>query len=335
MLKEILNIIPKVSSGDLSKMEKSLSTRFGNIGKTFGKGIVGALAFGGALGVGAGMVTGLLERILAPIKEVQDAVNRTVNHADDVVTNAIQFGTTAGKLARLQALGQAHGLDAGAMSMLLNKFQTAVAQAGADPSKPSAVRQFVGQKDMVDAFLVFLQNRQKLGQEEKTLVDLDVFGEKQILKAADLFQAKIAEELAALGGPSSDKLTKDLNKLGNLGDLLMLNRARMALNDISTKAGKIGPGTIGLMSQSEQLGLNKENRNIGSAASLLKISNTMDGISNFIQDKLLSLVDMAVKGAPSVATDIKNIAKAVDEAATKKRNEDLKRYGGGKRPGEL
>ncbi len=50
MFKEILQIIPKVNAADLRAMESSLSGRFANVSKKFGKGMLAALTGGGIAG---------------------------------------------------------------------------------------------------------------------------------------------------------------------------------------------------------------------------------------------------------------------------------------------
>ena len=148
-LKKFFRIVPKLSPGDLSSMGGALTTRFGKIAKKFGKGLLEVITGGGV----AGLALGIIDKLLNPLKETQDAIDRMLVQGNDIVTNAKQFGTTAGKLARLQALGKSVGLDPESLErparevsgrrllrlckILLNRFQFAsllrpLAPAGVD-----------------------------------------------------------------------------------------------------------------------------------------------------------------------------------------------------------
>src|SRR4051812_39877327 len=136
VFKEILQIIPRLSSSDLASMDATLSRRFSNIAKKFGKGLLATLTGGGIAGIGLG----LIDKLLNPLKETQDAIDRTLKQGDDIVTYAKQFGTTSGKLYRLMQIAKSTGLDEGSFFMLLEKFQATVAEAAADPKKQTSVR---------------------------------------------------------------------------------------------------------------------------------------------------------------------------------------------------
>ena len=196
-------------------MEKSLTTRFGRIAKKFGKGLVATLTGGGV----AGLALGLIDKLLNPLKETQEAIDRVLAQGDDVVTNAKQFNTTAGKLFKLQQLAKSTGLDASQLDLLITKFQTAVAEAEADPNKQSAVRQFVGEKDTAEGFFKFIQSLQRLDKNAQVRAQQEVFGEKQILKMADFLNTDFAKQSALIGGRSAEEFTPGLEKLGELNDL--------------------------------------------------------------------------------------------------------------------
>lgn len=284
MLKQILHIIPRMSSGDLSNMEKILNGRFARVAKRFAKGLTSTLKGGGL----AGLALGLVDKLLNPLKETQDAIDRVLHRGDDVVTNAKQFGTTAGKLFKLQQLGKATGLDPESLSLLIGKFQTAVAEATADPTKQTSVRAFVGEKDTAEAFFQFIQGLQKLDKTQQVLVQQEVFGEKQILKMADFLQTDFAEALKQTGldKTSSEKFTASLEKIGSLNDLQDALRAGQEANDILTKGQAINQGIIGQRVQSEQLALDRENQNIGNFQNLTKISDASVQIQTMMEQGL-------------------------------------------------
>jgi hypothetical protein len=307
MFKEILQIIPRLAQGDLNNMERSLSKRFGNVAKKFGKGLLGALTGGGV----AGIALGLIDKLLNPLKETQDAIDKVLKQGDDVVTNAKQFGTTAGKLFRLQALGKSTGLDAGSLNMLLEKFQTSVAEAKADPNKQTSVRNFVNEKDTAEAFFQFIQSLQKMDKNQQVLVQQEVFGEKQILKMADFLQSDFFKQSKALGGPSAGELTPRLEKLAGLNDLKDTLEARRELNDTFRKGGIINEGMIRSQDEQAKQELARENSQIKSYQDLAAISIASTEIMNTAKSMVLQLTSLIVR-----LTDLTENVKKITGSAT-------------------
>jgi uncharacterized protein YidB (DUF937 family) len=291
MFSETLLIKPKLDSRDLNSMEASLTTRFGKIAKKFGKGLGAALTGGGV----AGLALGLVDKLLNPLKETQEAIDRVLAQGDDIVTNAKQFGTTAGKLFRLQQLAKSTGLDEGSLAVLLQKFQASVAEAEADPNKQTSVRNFVGQSDMAEAFFEFIQSLQKMDKNQQVLVQQEVFGEKQILKMADFLQTDFGWQQQLIGGPSSGELNKPLEHLGDLNDLKDVLAANRAMVDAVNKSKSINAGMVKLQDEMLRQDLARENRQVQSYKDLAAISIASAEILNFIRDIGLKVTSMAVQ----------------------------------------
>lgn len=284
MFKEVLQIIPKLSPSDLNNMERSLSSRFNNAAKKFGKGLVGVFTGGGV----AGAALGLIDKFLNPLKETQDAIDRTLKASDDLVTNAKQFNTSSGKLARLRGIGQATGLDESSLYMLITKFQTAVAEAKADPNAPSAVRNFVNEKDSAEGFFKFIQNLNKLDSNKQLLVQKEVFGEKQILKIADFLQS--AGDVAKnFKGPSTTKVTKSVDKLGNLNDRADTLKAQQEYADLAKKGGTITQSMVDSKAAADQKALDRENLNIQGYKDLASVSNAVDTMANTVKELTVTI----------------------------------------------
>ncbi len=318
MFKEILQIIPKLSPGDLNNMERSLTTRFGRVAKKFGKGLVGALTGGGI----AGLALGLIDKLLNPLKETQEAIDKVLRQGDDIVTNAKQFGTTAGKLFRLQQLAKSTGLDESSLDVLLTKFQTAVAEAKQDPSKQTSVRQFVGEKDTATAFFQFIQALQKMDKTQQVLVQQEVFGEKQILKMADFLQTDFGAQAKLVGGPTSEKLTPGLEKLGALNDLKDALEARRTLNDTMRKSQLITEGMVKSQDEREKRAQQLENKNIAAYQSLANIETAANEIINLGKEALLGITSLITK-----VTDLGNNVKKLTESSAVR---GIMKYLGGK-----
>ena len=285
MFSEILKIIPKLETKDLSQMERTLNTRFARVAKKFGQGMVSVLKGGGV----AGIVLGLIDKLLNPLKETQEAIERSLKASDDLVTNAKQFNTTAGKLAKLQAFGKSAGLDAENLSTLILKFQTAVAEAKADPNKKTSVRNFVGEKDTAEAFFQFIQALKEMDSTQKLLVQQEVFGEKQILKMSDFLESDFKDISKYFSRVSTDKLTTDINKTGKLNDLADTLTAKRELEDFGSKARSISESMIRQRDQSERLLLDQENARIRSYNNLAAISDTTTKIMGLVEQGLSQL----------------------------------------------
>ena len=291
MFKEILKIIPTVDRSDLSRMESLLNSRFMKIGKKFGAGLKNVLMGGGV----AGIALALIDKILNPLKEVQESIDRVLKQGDDLVTNANQFGTTAGKLFKLQQLGKATGLDEDALYTLISKFQATVAEAEADPKKQTSVRQFVGQEDAAAGFFEFIQALQKMDKNQQIRVQQEVFGEKQILKMADFLQSDFGKLSKQIGARSGDTYTPALEKLGGLNDLADALKAKQTLSDTLTKSKLINEDMITSKARADQAVLTQENERLKSYASIQTISEGTNKIFALLEKGFLMLTDLVTK----------------------------------------
>lgn len=280
MFSEILKFIPKLDTGELNKMEKNLQSRFTRVAKRFGQGIGNIFKGGGFVGV----ALGLLNKLLNPLQEIQESMDRTLKNADDLATNAQQFGTTPGQLAKLKALGEATGLQDNDLYMMINKFQNAVAQASSDTNKPSAVRNFVNQPDTAEGFFQFIQSLQKMDKNQQLLVQQEVFGEKQVLKMADFLQQdfpKLMQEV--LAGVSTADLNKNIGNVAGLADLSDKLGARRNIQDIGTKGSLINDSMIRERDKAARVALQKENKRLQSYDNLQAIDNTMTNIMTMLE----------------------------------------------------
>lgn len=296
MFSEILKIIPQIDSKDLNKMEKALQSRFTKIAKGFGKGLSNILKSGGI----AGVALALIDKLLNPLKEVQEAIDRSLSKGDDLATYAAQFNTTAGRLAKVQAMGEASGLDAEGLRMLLVKFQGATSEAAADKGKDTSVRAFAGREDTLSAFFEFIQSLQKMKKGDQLRVQTEVFGERQILKASEFLNADFAKLGKVFGRFDSDTLSKSANRLAGMSDLNDQLSAVRNLDDLNAKAGVINTGMIRSRDQSERLNLQKENARIKSYQDLAAISDSVTKIMGLVESGLGLLGSLISKLTPFI-----------------------------------
>lgn len=296
MFKEILKILPRLDTGDLNKMERDLSKRFKKVAKGFGKGL-GASLLGGGL---AGAALGIIDKLLNPLKEVQESIDRVLGEGDDLVTYAKQFDTTSGKLLKLQALAMANGLDKEALFMLMGKFQTAVAEAQADPTKQTSVRRFANVKDTGEGFFNYIQALQTLGKTDKGAqirAQQEVFGEKQILKMSDFLNADFKQLISSLKLMGSEYYTPRVNKLGQLNDLQDEKGASRYANDIFNKGGTINKGMIESRDRQLKIELERENQRIASYKSLAIMAETSGKLLKLLEEGYLEVAKIATSSS--------------------------------------
>lgn len=291
MFKETLLIKPSMTQGDLNKLEKSLQGRFTKIAKKFGKGVVSALTGGGI----AGLALGLIDKLLNPLQATQDAIDRILHQGDDLVTNAKQFGTTAGKLAKLQGFAGATGLEPEQLNLLLSKFQASIAEAQADPTKKTSVRRFANDTDIVSAFFEFIQSIKKLSTNDQVRVQQEVFGEKQILKMADFLGTDFTELSKFFANIDTNKLDAAANKAGDLNDKADTIKSVQNLKDLIVKAGLINEGMINSKGARDQLELTRENQRIVAYNTLSTLSETTNKMFIALEKLVLLTTDITVK----------------------------------------
>lgn len=296
MFKEILKIIPKLDNSDLNKMERALNSRFAKVSKKFLKGLGTGIMGGGIVGA----TVGLLERFLNPLKGVQESIDNFLSKSDDLATNAAQFNASSGELFKLTKYAQAAGLDQDALYMLINKFQTSVAEAEADPTKATSVRQYVGKENTVDAFFNFIQSLQKMSKNDQLLVQKEVFGEKQILKMADFLQQNFGDLTDKLRLQAADVYTAAVDKPAMLKDLTDITDARRDAQDTINKALIVNRGMVSGRDRTLRAELDQENYRMGKYKTYESTSLLMQKGLQIIER---SLTEMVKQGA-----DLANIA---------------------------
>jgi hypothetical protein len=307
MFSWVLKILPKLDEANLKKMERTLASRFTKIAKGFGKGIMNAMKGAGVVGLGLALV----DKLLNPLKEVQESIEKSLKGADDIVTNAKQFDTSAGKLRKVVALGEASGLDKDNLFMLMQKFQAAVAENKADPTKSSAVANYTNTADTADAFFGFIQELQKVGLTDKAKqvrIQQQVFGEKQILKMSDFLNSDFQQAWKDLGLDrfSSGTLDKALQKNAASGDKLDTGRARLTIQDEITKAKLINDGVVNSLIKNDEIALAKENQRLASFQQINALSQLVERVTMQVE-----------KVVPLIGGVIPKVTKFVDDVMPK------------------
>lgn len=292
--KEVLEITPKLSSSDLSKMEKSLGSRFANVAKKFGKGLTEVLTGGSILAAGAALV----ERLLNPLQTLQQAIDRTLEKGSDINAHAKQFGASPGELAKLHAFGAAKGVGDQELNLLIERFQSAVVQAKFNPQEHSAVRNYVGQNNAVQGFFDFIQNLQKLTIPQQVQVQEEIFGQKQTLKMSEFLHANFEELQKRFQGVSIKSLDKAVNRIDALDEADKANKAYSNLKDVVTKGHVLNGGIISARNTAEEQRLNIENEQLQSYKTLSAVNDKME----LLQQQIQKLVTMLFTQIPEIFT---------------------------------
>lgn len=303
MFKHILQIIPRLDPAQLAKMELTLNRRFAKVAKKFGKGLMGAIGGGGLLGVALSFI----DKLLNPLKEMNEALDRTLKMGGDSVSNAEQFNSTPGRLLKLQAMAGAKGLDADSLDMLIQKFQVAVAEAVNDPTKQTSVRQFTGFTDSVEGFFQYLQGLQKLSKEDQILAQQEVFGEKQILKVADFLNSfkelpKFIENMKLYSAQAYTDAALTIDKYADMKDM---NDSRRILNDLIPKSQILNEGIIRRRNTQDQRELNQENDKLNRYKTYDQMAKMSSEILNSLEKGTVELIKQGI--------DIANISNQIDK----------------------
>ncbi len=313
VFKEVLYLVPKIASGALSGMENALNSRFARVAKKFAKGMAAAVGLTGAAGIGLALVN----KILNPLKEVQESIEKTLHMGDDLADQARQFNTTAGELAKLQAFGKTEGLDAGDVNELLTKFQGAVAEAVADPNKETSVRKFTGEKNTAQAFLTFMENLQALDKVDHAAAvqaQIDVFGERKTGKSSNFLGADFSAKDKQFAKFNTAKLTKDIGTLDQLQQKVNDNQAQLFLSDIGSKAGalgkkdKSGKDIVEVLNERDKIAQDRENERLAAAQDIVSVQNNMDQFFASLEKEGLPLLKDIISGVKTMSDSLRDIA---------------------------
>lgn len=308
MFSEILKVKPQVDAASLNSMEQTLSNRFSRIAKKFGSGLKSALIGGGILAIADILIT----KLLNPLKDAEETIDRMLRKGDDLVTSAKQFDTTEGKLIKLQAIGQASGLDSDTLRTLLGKFQAQLEQARHDETdknvseadrQKNPTRAFIGEKDTGEAFSQFIQSLQKADKTSQVLIQNAVFGERLINKAADFLQTDFGAVSNKIGAQPAEFYTPGAKKLGALADKEDENKAKRDLADFGKKASLITDNMINQRDTAYQQQLNKENSDLqkyettkSTALAISELTQKFDNFATTLLNVTLPALTKAIEG---------------------------------------
>lgn len=167
MFSEILRIKPVLDSSTSKQMELNLTARFGRVAQRFGQGLKSVVK-GSILGISLGLIS----RLLNPIEALEDKIKKLLGEGTDIRELADKLGGTPGQVKRLEDVATTLGVTPDQFKDMLTKYAEAIQKGREELQNPFvepsastiAVRQFVGEKNMVKGFADFLTSLKTVGQ---------------------------------------------------------------------------------------------------------------------------------------------------------------------------
>jgi hypothetical protein len=213
---EILWVKPRLERSTAVKMENDLSTRFVKASKRFSHGLRNLMK--GAI---LGFSIGLIEKVLNPLKEIEERIKNLGKKGQSATDLAEKFGTTPGAFLEFQAVGQALGNETDSITEHLQKFADAVILARKEIKSNEAfspttqiVSGFAKSSDMVAALRNFFENQSKLPQHQQDINNRLLFGEEASGSFKRLMQADFGKVRKEFKIPSPQALDSAAKNAG-------------------------------------------------------------------------------------------------------------------------
>lgn len=297
MFTEFVKISIIIDSGAAAKADAALNTRFTKVAHKFGKGLssVIKLSF-------FGLSVALLQKLLNPIKEVEDRIKALLQTTGDVTDVAARLNTSKGRVEQLQQLGHVNGLSNDAVKDLLMKFAEGVEKARDEykvrdkfPSaeiSPEAqvLKNYRNEKDLGTSFTRFMQGLQTAKPEDRRIAEKLVFGGEQYGAARKFLNiGNVDKSSSMLKLSSLDEKTKALAKLEYMNQLHRIGETQNEDFNTIDSAKRLTPEIINQLNAREAEQLAKARTQ--NAESLLRAANGID----FLLEKTQPITDMATK----------------------------------------
>ena len=309
MFTEFLKLKPIVDPTALNRLIKTLNQRFLGVARTFGRGLTSALKFA-PWAIGAAV----LAKLVNPLKEAQEILDRMLNKGDDAVTFAEEFGTDPGKLLRLEAIAASKGLESETLRKMLLAFQGELAKErdnakNRPKEEPGLLRNFIGEKDTAEAFFKFIQALQQQDKTQQTIAQELIFGEKVRGKASEFLNAKnFADILKKL--PTAEALSRAAVKTGEISDQNDLLRAVRDSQDFVNKSSIINNSMITAIDGAERARQKNEDESLKRFDDLKEISKATQELTNRFNQFATDFIQVT---APKVVEGIDLLKENVDK----------------------
>lgn len=314
MFSEVLRIKPVLDTATTKQMEQTLSARFARVAQRFGKGLQ-AVVKGSILGISLGLIS----KLLNPIEALEEKIKSLLGQGSDIRDIAERFGATGGEVRQLQDVAQTLGVTPDQFKDMLTKYAEAIEKGREELSNPFvapspstiAVKEFIGEKNIVKSFTDFLsglkaigqgpgdrvqlapgQFRQRTGAEARTAVEKEVFGQQQFGGARKLIEANLPEIAKKINEPSIEQLNNAVNKTASLADQKRALDVQTQTSDFLNATAKLNEKMITDMAASERLQMERDTKQLQSYDDLRKAANGIEEL----QGLLINVSNIAAKG---------------------------------------
>lgn len=318
----LIKIKPTITPEDGRKMENDLNSRFKRVAKKFG----GALrTVGGAL---KGLLTGAAVAMIAnPLEKLNEKLNSTLSYADQITTRAGAIGTTAGRLAQVETVAKASGVQN--LDQILTRFQAGLAAAKLGENK--TLIDFAKYDDTLTAFLSVLKSLQGIKDvDERTFAVQKIFGRENAAKMSELIAVDFADRWAKIFGEMdvgkirkaaspfvvnvgqqeqtketgadvgfeglADEFDLIFERLGGLEDKQAVKSQRRMFEDFISKSETITGKLIEAQDEAERRRLETENVQMKSFEQFARMAEETEKTKTILAELQKALVPTIVKG---------------------------------------
>lgn len=310
---------PVLDNNSVKKMEKDLHSRFKRVTDTFGKGLSNAtknIGKGLKFAMGAGGLLGIISMLTNPLNSVIEQLDSTLALADEVQTNAKEYGATPAQYSTLINVLKSKGIDQEAVAMDIDILRSLQQQA--KEGKDTTLSQFTNIAGGRQLYEEVLKSIMEIKDPTARYAKLEaIFGRKKAGKYRELLQqgqGGIDQLKAQLQtGPGYDQ---NIQKVGELEDQSAI-RITALQNEYAQKRLGLLSGSFGQtildkrlayerQKQEMELGRFKRGESAFDLATVgMKLETALDdvlmpigkalvdsGILKFIADMIPKLVDI-------------------------------------------
>lgn len=292
MFQEVLRIKPVLEPAATAKMEATLSQRFTRVTKRFAGGLK-AVVSGTALGIGLN----ILAKILNPIQELEERLNTLLGKGKNLLDQSDRFGTTTGKLARLQTVGERLGVSPEDLQKLMEKYAEAIETGREEIKKPLKdqsdatkilSKDFLQEKDIAESFFKFIQSlRFVTDQDQRKKIEKEVLGEGLFGFKRRFTDANFADEFKTL--PTVNTFGQAAGKVAQTDEELRIRRVNREAQDFIKNANSLGPGTVSAISALEQKRSDKDNKDFANINQMAVAARGLEESMALLQKPLQEL----------------------------------------------
>lgn len=292
MFQEVLRIKPVLEPAATAKMETTLSQRFKRVTKSFGAGLK-AVVTGTALGIGLN----ILAKILNPITELEDRLNTLLGKGKNILDQSDRFGTSSGKLARLQVVGERLGVSPEDLGKLMEKYAEAIETGREEIKKPLKdqsdatkilSKDFLQEKDIAESFFKFIQSLKFVtDQDQRKKIEKEVLGESLFGFKRRFTDADFTKEFKTV--PDTGTLGKAVGNVAATDEELRIKRVNRETQDFLKNANTLGPGTVNAISALEQKRSDKDNKDFSNINQMAVAARGLEESMALLQKPLQQL----------------------------------------------